>query len=82
MIITALGFTPDDLPKAFAAPDLETTSWGSVAVGRGRYDTSLGRVYAAGDCVRGASLVVWAIRDGRDAVAQIIKDMLSKEAAP
>jgi glutamate synthase (NADPH/NADH) small chain len=82
MIITALGFTPDDLPKAFAAPDLETTSWGSVAVGRGRYDTSLGRVYAAGDCVRGASLVVWAIRDGRDAAAQIIKDMLSKEGAP
>jgi glutamate synthase (NADPH/NADH) small chain len=33
--------------------------------------TSLPGVFAAGDIVRGASLVVWAIRDGRDAAEQM-----------
>jgi len=33
--------------------------------------TSVEGVFAAGDIVRGASLVVWAIRDGRDAAAAI-----------
>ena len=35
--------------------------------------TNLDGIFAAGDIVRGASLVVWAIRDGRDAAAQIEK---------
>ena len=35
--------------------------------------TNLEGVFAAGDIVRGASLVVWAIKDGRDAAAQIEK---------
>ena len=35
--------------------------------------TNLDGVFAAGDIARGASLVVWAIRDGRDAAAQIEK---------
>ena len=35
--------------------------------------TNLDGVFAAGDIVRGASLVVWAIRDGRDAAVQIEK---------
>jgi glutamate synthase (NADPH/NADH) small chain len=36
-----------------------------------RMETNLPGVFAAGDIVRGASLVVWAIRDGRDAAASI-----------
>lgn len=81
MVITALGFTPEDLPAKYAAPDLETTQWGTLAIGRKGYETSLERVYAAGDCVRGASLVVWAIREGRDAAIEMIGDILRKELA-
>ena len=40
--------------------------------------TNLDGVFAAGDIVRGASLVVWAIRDGRDAATQIEKFLQSK----
>ena len=42
--------------------------------------TSLDGVFAAGDIVRGASLVVWAIRDGRDA-AETMHSYLQARAA-
>ena len=41
-------------------------------------ETNLSGVFAAGDIVRGASLVVWAIRDGRDAAASIQKYLEKK----
>ena len=40
--------------------------------------TNINGVFAAGDIVRGASLVVWAIRDGRDAAVQIEKYIKAK----
>ncbi|MFC5344582.1 NAD(P)-dependent oxidoreductase [Brevundimonas staleyi] len=69
MVIEALGFEPE----AFAAhsPELSLSQWNTVAVARGGFATSLPGVYAAGDAVRGASLVVWAVRDGQDAAAEI-----------
>ncbi|SMH54892.1 NAD(P)-dependent oxidoreductase [Azospirillum agricola] len=67
LVIKALGFEPEDLPGAFGAPDLTTTRWGTLLVDHRTKMTSLDGVFAAGDIVRGASLVVWAIRDGRDA---------------
>ena len=69
MVIEALGF----VPETFAAhhDDLSLTEWDTVAVARGGFATSLPGVYAAGDAVRGASLVVWAVRDGQDAAAEI-----------
>ncbi len=66
MVIAALGFDAEDLPKHLAAPDLGVTRWGTVRVDHKTMMTSLPGVFAAGDIVRGASLVVWAIRDGRD----------------
>ncbi|HWA00472.1 MAG TPA: NAD(P)-dependent oxidoreductase [Caulobacterales bacterium] len=67
LIIAALGFDPENLPQAWEAPNLKTTRWGAVRVDHKTMGTSIGGVYAAGDVVRGASLVVWAIREGRDA---------------
>ncbi len=49
----------------FGVPELGVTRWGTLLVGK-TLMTSLDGVFAAGDIVRGASLVVWAIRDGRD----------------
>jgi len=56
----------EELPKLFGAPELGVTRWGTVLVDNKTLMTSLDGVFAAGDIVRGASLVVWAIRDGRD----------------
>ncbi|MGE0774314.1 MAG: NAD(P)-dependent oxidoreductase [Sphingomonadaceae bacterium] len=66
LVIKALGFDPEELPKLFGANDLSVTRWGTVRIDHKTMQTSLDGVFAAGDIVRGASLVVWAIRDGRD----------------
>ena len=70
-MIKALGFDPEDLPHAFGEPGLEVTRYGTLKIDHRSFMTSLPGVFAAGDIVRGASLVVWAIRDGRDAAAQM-----------
>ena len=66
LVIKALGFDAEDLPGAFGSPDLSVTRWGTLRVDHKTMQTSFDGVFAAGDIVRGASLVVWAIRDGRD----------------
>ncbi|HSH99448.1 MAG TPA: NAD(P)-dependent oxidoreductase [Reyranella sp.] len=71
LVLTALGFDPEDLPAMFAAPDLGVTGWGTLKIDWRSMMTSLDGVFAAGDIVRGASLVVWAVRDGRDAAERI-----------
>jgi len=71
LVIKALGFDPEDQQALFNEPALEVTRWGTVKTDYRTAMTSLDGVFAAGDIVRGASLVVWAIRDGRDAAASI-----------
>tara|TARA_B100000686_G_scaffold350183_1_gene445428 strand:+ start:872 stop:1408 length:537 start_codon:yes stop_codon:yes gene_type:complete len=71
MAIKALGFDPEDMPKLFNHPDLEVTKWGTIKVDHKNMTTNIKGIFAAGDIVRGASLVVWAIRDGRDAAVSI-----------
>ncbi len=71
LVIKALGFDPEDLPVAFAEPGLAVTRRGTLRVEYRSMMTALPGVFAAGDIVRGASLVVWAIRDGREAAAQM-----------
>ncbi len=73
LVIKALGFEPEDLPKLWGVDGLETTRWGTIKAQYGNHATSLPGVYAVGDIVRGASLVVWAIRDGREAADSIVK---------
>ncbi len=71
LVIEALGFDPEDLPRLWNAPELPVTRWGTIKIDWSTMATALDGVFAAGDIVRGASLVVWAIRDGRDAAAAI-----------
>ncbi|KCZ50816.1 NAD(P)-dependent oxidoreductase [Hyphomonas pacifica] len=75
MVIKALGFDPEDLPELFGEEALTVNRWGAVRVDYATMETSLPGVYAAGDIVRGASLVVWAIKDGRDAAEAMHKAM-------
>jgi glutamate synthase (NADPH/NADH) small chain len=67
LVIKALGFDPEDLQTLFDAPDLKITRHNTLRVDHRTTMTSLDGVFAAGDIVRGASLVVWAIREGREA---------------
>jgi glutamate synthase (NADPH/NADH) small chain len=78
MVIKALGFDPEDLPTLWRAPDLAVSRWGTVRADLRTMMTSLEGVFAAGDIVRGASLVVWAIRDGLDAAAAIDRYLEAK----
>ena len=71
MVIRALGFDPEDLPKLFECQELQLSKWGTVKTNFDTMETNLSGVFAAGDIVRGASLVVWAIKDGRDASISI-----------
>ncbi|MEQ9039852.1 MAG: NAD(P)-dependent oxidoreductase [Silicimonas sp.] len=80
LVIKALGFEPEDLPKLWGVDGLEVTRWGTVKADFRTHGTSLDGVFAVGDIVRGASLVVWAIRDGREA-ADAILERLSQPAA-
>ncbi|NVO22211.1 NAD(P)-dependent oxidoreductase [Donghicola sp. C2-DW-16] len=80
LVIKALGFEPEDLPKLWGTDGLEVTRWGTVKAKFGTGQTSLDDVYAVGDIVRGASLVVWAIRDGRDTAQAIIEKFNAKAA--
>jgi len=80
IIIKALGFDPENLPKLFDSKDLQITRWGTLKTNFDTMETNLSGVFAAGDIVRGASLVVWAIRDGRDAATSIKKFLEAEES--
>ena len=81
LVIKALGFDPEDLPKLFGESQLGVSRWGTVRIDYRTQMTNLDGVFAAGDIARGASLVVWAIRDGRDAAAEMHKYLTAKAGA-
>ncbi len=76
LVIKALGFDPEDLPEMFKEPNLAVNRWGGVKADPISMATSIDGVFAAGDIVRGASLVVWAIKEGQDA-AKAIDELLT-----
>ncbi len=80
LVIMALGFEPEDLPTLWGQPELPVTRWGTIKAAFTTGETDLEGVYAVGDIVRGASLVVWAIRDGRDCAEAILKKMNGLQA--
>ena len=80
LVIKALGFEPEDLPSLWGVEGLEVTRWGTVKAEFTTGQTSLEGVFAAGDIVRGASLVVWAIKDGRDCADAILEYLSSANA--
>ena len=83
MVIKALGFDPEDIPKLFSEPKLDVSKWGTIKIDLKTMQTNLDGVFAAGDIVRGASLVVWAIKDGRDAAEAMdiyLKNKISKSS--
>ncbi|MBS0126425.1 NAD(P)-dependent oxidoreductase [Thetidibacter halocola] len=80
LVIKALGFEPEALPTLWGCPELEVTRWGTIKAEFTTGKTALPGVYAIGDIVRGASLVVWAIRDGRDCAESILGEFAARSA--
>jgi glutamate synthase (NADPH/NADH) small chain len=81
LVIMALGFEPEALPTLWDQPELPVTRWGTIKAAFTTGETDLDGVYAVGDIVRGASLVVWAIRDGRDCAEAILERLRSASIA-
>tara|TARA_B100000579_G_C22489967_1_gene691964 strand:- start:83 stop:739 length:657 start_codon:yes stop_codon:yes gene_type:complete len=79
MVIKALGFDPENLPSLFGSEELEITKWGTIKADFDTMETNIPGVFAAGDIIRGASLVVWGIKDGRDAALSIKNFLIGKE---
>ena len=77
-MIKSLGFDPENLPELFSTPELLVSRWGTIKIDLDTMQTNISGIFAAGDIVRGASLVVWAIKDGRDAAENIKKYLNQK----
>lgn len=77
-VILAMGFLHPEatLPTALG---LETDGRSNIKANTTDFKTSKDGVFAAGDCRRGQSLVVWAIAEGRDAAAQVDGYLMAKE---
>ena len=80
LIIEALGFEPENIPLMFNKDELLVTRWGTLKVDYKNMMTSIDGVFAAGDIVRGASLVVWGIKDGGDAAENIHNYILERKS--
>jgi glutamate synthase (NADPH) small chain len=78
ILIKSLGFDPENLPQLFSTPELLVSRWGTIKIDLDTMQTNIDGIFAAGDIVRGASLVVWAIKDGRDAAENIKKHLQRK----
>jgi glutamate synthase (NADPH/NADH) small chain len=79
IVIKALGFDPEELPLLFDENRLQITKWGTIKTDFDTMETNIPGIFAAGDIIRGASLVVWAIKDGRDAAKSIDNYLQSKK---
>ena len=78
IVIKSLGFDPENLPELFSTKELLVSRWGTIKIDLNTMQTNIDGIFAAGDIVRGASLVVWAIKDGRDVASQIQKYLKEK----
>ena len=84
MVVIAFGFSPR-APAWLDTLGVQAQANGRLQVGgNGRlpYQTGHDRLFAGGDCVRGADLVVTAVQEGRDAAASIVRLLRGAKAIP
>jgi glutamate synthase (NADPH) small chain len=81
LVLLAMGFTGPEKPLVEAL-GLEQDSRSNVQAEYGKYATSLPGVFAAGDCRRGQSLVVWAIHEGREAARETDRYLMGATQLP
>jgi glutamate synthase (NADPH/NADH) small chain len=81
LVLLAMGFLGPRNQGAVETSGVELTPQGNVRASMTDYHTSRDRIFACGDMRRGQSLVVWAIREGRDCAAAV-DAFLTAERAP
>lgn len=81
LVLLAMGFLHPEHEGLLEELQLELDPRGNVKT-QGKYDTSVPRVFAAGDMRRGQSLIVWAISEGRNAAAEIDRYLMGHTNLP
>ncbi len=71
LVFLAMGFLHPQKEGMLQQLDVEIDARGNVKAAEGSYQTSVNKVFAAGDMRRGQSLVVWAISEGREAARRV-----------
>merc|ERR1719187_1272188 len=81
MVILAMGFLG---PEKYVLDqlELEKDQRGNIKTPSGQYATNIPGVFAAGDCRRGQSLVVWGITEGRQAAREVDTFLMGSSALP
>jgi len=82
LVLLAMGFISPVKEGLLSELGITLDARGNVAADTNRYASSLAKVYACGDMRRGQSLVVWAIREGRQCAAAIDEDLLGATVLP
>ncbi len=82
LVLLAMGFVHPVHEGMIAALNLELDPRGNVKADTKAYRTSLAKVFAAGDMRRGQSLIVWAIREGRQAAAAVDEFLMGRTNLP
>jgi glutamate synthase (NADPH/NADH) small chain len=81
LVLLAMGFLGPEQPL-LDAMGVERDARSNVKADHGQYMTSLPGVFAAGDCRRGQSLVVWAINEGRGAARECDRYLMGETDLP
>jgi glutamate synthase (NADPH) small chain len=82
LVLLAMGFVHPVHDGLIQSLDVALDQRGNVSASTEDYRTSLDKVFAAGDVRRGQSLVVWAIREGRQAAAAVDKYLMGSTLLP
>jgi glutamate synthase (NADPH/NADH) small chain len=82
LVLLAMGFLGPVQPGMIAQSGVELDPRGNVRANTDDYRTSIGKVFAAGDMRRGQSLVVWAIREGRQAARAVDEFLMGSSELP
>ncbi len=81
LVFLSIGFTGHDTPPLVERFGVKTVQ-GVVASEYGQFDTNVPGVFVAGDMRRGASLIVWAIAEGRGAARRIDEHLMGQSELP
>jgi glutamate synthase (NADPH/NADH) small chain len=82
LVLLAMGFVSPIHEGMIGELDVQLDGRGNVKANDCEYSTSRGKIFAAGDMRRGQSLVVWAIREGRQAAHAIDKYLMGRTDLP
>ena len=82
LVLLAMGFIHPIQEGMLKELGVALDDRGNVAAGTDEYQTSVNKIFAAGDMRRGQSLVVWAIREGRQCARAVDEYLMGSSELP